>query len=77
VQTSDVAKPLSYKTKTTNFLKTKTALKIIKLLIQDLKKRSLTEKIGPVLPSHAGNRKKKTAYYRLCGQVLLHPKLGF
>jgi len=28
----------------------------------------------PVLPSHAGNR-KKPAYYRLSSQVLLHPKL--
>jgi len=30
----------------------------------------------PVLPNHAGNRKKKD-YYLLSGQVLLHPKLGF
>jgi len=49
-------------------------------LAQDLKKRSLTEKINsvmPVLPSHAGNRKKKkTDYYRLSSQVMLHPKLG-
>jgi len=36
VYSSDVARPLSYKTKTTYFSKTKTAfLKIIKLLTQD------------------------------------------
>jgi len=37
----------------------------------------MTEKIRPVmpvLPSHAGNR-KKLDYYLLSGQVLLHPKL--
>jgi len=47
-------------------------------LAQDLKKRSLTEKnrpVMPVLPSHVGNR-KKTDYYLLSSQVLLHPKLG-
>jgi len=46
-------------------------------LVQDLKKRSLTEKIRPVmpvLPSHAGKRKKPD-YYLLSWQVLLHPKL--
>jgi len=46
-------------------------------LAQDLKKRSLTEKISPiilVLPSHASNRKKPD-YYWLSSQVLLHPKL--
>jgi len=86
VATSYVAIPLSCKTKTTyffqdqdHFFKTKTAfLKTTKLLTQDLKKRSLTEKIRPfmpVLPSHAGNR-KKPAYYRFSSQVLLHPMLG-
>jgi len=47
-------------------------------LAQDLKKLSLAEKIRPVmpvLPSHAGNR-KKTDYYPLSSQDLLHPKLG-
>jgi len=29
----------------------------------------------PVLPSHAGNRKKPD-YYLLSSQVLLYPKLG-
>jgi len=54
-------------------------LKTIKLLTQNLKKRSLTEKIRPVmsvLPSHAGIMpvtEKKPAYYRLTSQVLLHP----
>jgi len=44
-------------------------------LAQDRKKLSLTEKIRPVmpvLPSHAGNRKKNL----LSSQVLLHPKIG-
>jgi len=48
-------------------------------LAQDLKKRSLTKKIRqvmPVFPSHDGNR-KKTDYYWLSSQVLLHSKLGF
>jgi len=47
----DVARPLSYKTKTAYFLKT------IKLLTQDLKNVSLQKKIRPVMPalsSHAG-----------------------
>jgi len=66
-----VVRPLSYKTKTTYFFKTKTGqaktkttlsrpkplfLKTIKLLNQNLKKLSLTEKIRPVmqvLPCHA------------------------
>jgi len=43
-------------------------------LAQDLKKHSLTEKIRPVLPSHAGSRNKPDYY--LLSQVLLHPKLG-
>jgi len=59
-----------------HFFETKTVfLKTIKLLTQNLKKHFLTEKIRPVkpvLPSHAGNR-KKPAYYRLSSQVLLHP----
>jgi len=67
VHSSDVARPLSYNTKTTYFSRPRPLfLKTIKLKIQDLKKRTLTEKIGPVmpvLPSHAGNR-KKPAYYR-------------
>jgi len=52
-ESSDAARPLSYKTKTTTFfktdqVKTKTAfLKTIEILTQDLKKRSL-------LPSHTG-----------------------
>jgi len=53
-------------------------------LAQDLKKRkrSLTEKIRPVmpiLPSHAGSMpvtEKNPDYYRISSQVLLHPKLG-
>jgi len=60
---------------------TKTAfLKTIKLLTQDLKKRSLTEKSGqlcrfcPVMPELC-RQPKKSAYYRLFNQVLLHPKL--
>jgi len=98
---SDVARPLSYRTKTTYFFRTKTKaktdkaktktkttfsrpliLKTIKFLTQDLKKRSLIEKIKlvmPVLPSHAGIvqvTEKKPAYYLLSSQVLLHPKLG-
>jgi len=53
-------------------------------LAQDLKKRSLTEKIRPVmpvLPSHTKimpvtKKKRTTDYYQLSSQVLLHPKLG-
>jgi len=53
------------------------------VLAQDLKKRSLTEKIRsdmPVLPSHAGVMpvtEKKLDYYLLSSPVLLHPKLEF
>jgi len=91
----DVSRPLCYKTTTTYFFKTKTTfsrprplfqdqarffLKTIKLLTQDLKKRTLTENIRPVmlvLPGHAGITPvtEKNAYYRLSSQVLLHPKL--
>jgi len=55
------------------------------LLTQDRKKRSLTEKMKPVMPvmpvllSHAGITlvtEKKHAYYRLSRQVLFHAKLG-
>jgi len=76
--TSDVGRPLSYKTKAIYFFKTKTGQaktkttfsrpkprllfsKSIKLLNQDLKKTFPYRKNGPVkpvLPSHAGNRKK-------------------
>jgi len=41
-------------------------------LVQDLKKRSLTEKIRPVMPV----TEKKTDYSLLSTYVLLHPKLG-
>jgi len=59
VYTSDVARPLCYKTNTTYIFKTKTSKNI------PLRKNQA---------SYAGNR-KKPAYYRLSSQVLLHPKI--
>jgi len=52
-------------------------------LAQDLKKRSLTEKISPVMPilpqsfRNYGGNQKNPDYYWLSSQVLLHPKLKF
>jgi len=51
---SDVARQLNYKTKTTYFFQeTKTLLKTIKLLTQELKNVPVQSR--PVLPNHAGN----------------------
>jgi len=89
VAASDVARPLSCKTKATYFFKTRLLfqdqarffLKTIKLLIQDFKKRSLIEKnqssyaaFDQSCQNYAGKR-KKPAYYRLSSKVSLHLKL--
>jgi len=86
--TCDVARPLSYKTKTTYFFKTKIAFfkdhqiinpKIINPRPQKVfpyrKKSCQLSRFCPVMPELC-RLPKKPAFYRLSSQVLLHPKLG-
>jgi len=73
VMLSDVARPLSYKTRTTYFFKTKTDFFKDHQIINPRPQKTFPDRKNQA--NHAGNR-KKPAYYRLSSQVLLHPKLG-